>query len=45
MHDTWLYHGNGFIPNYIKEALRSRTKNISIQEQYADKNNYIYFET
>ena len=37
MYDTWLFNGIGFTPNYIKEAVKLRTKDMFIQEWYDNK--------
>ena len=42
MYGTWLLNGNGFTPNYIKEAVELTTKVIFIQERYNDKNDHNY---
>ena len=41
MYDTWLFNGNGFTPNYNKEAARLRANGIFIQEWYDDKKNAV----
>ena len=42
MYDSWLFNGNGFTPNYIKEAVYQRTKHIFIEEWYDNKNDHNY---
>ena len=40
MYDTWLFNGNGFTSNYIKEAVKLRAKDIYIQQWYDNENNH-----
>ena len=44
MYDTWLFNDVYCMISYIKEAVELRTKHISIQEWYDDKNNHDYCE-